>query len=129
MPSWSTYFRCQVPSRSSTPPAPPQPPTPAATKAPTDGYYHLGARYYDTQSHFTQADLVAGSLNQPEKYNSYTYTAGDPINNSDLNGESFFSAVGQFFGDVGTFAGAGAGIGAPLGFLSAESLERPPAVR
>ena len=54
---------------------------------PTDGYYKLGARYYDAAGHFTQADNIAGSLSRPEKYNSYSYTAGDPINNTDLSGQ------------------------------------------
>lgn len=53
---------------------------------PGDGYYKFGARYYDAAGHFTQADNIAGSLTRPEKYNSYTYTAGDPINSTDLSG-------------------------------------------
>ena len=55
---------------------------------PTDGYYKLGARYYDAAGHFTQADSIGGSLARPEKYNSYTYTAGDPANSTDLSGAS-----------------------------------------
>lgn len=53
---------------------------------PTDGYYHLGARYYDAAGHFTQADSVGGSLTRPERYNSYAYAASDPLNNTDLGG-------------------------------------------
>ena len=55
---------------------------------PTDGYYHFGARYYDSAGHFNQADPIAGSLSRAEKYNSYTYTAGDPVNNTDLSGQA-----------------------------------------
>ncbi len=32
---------------------------------PGDGYYKLGARYYDAAGHFTQADNIAGSLTRP----------------------------------------------------------------
>lgn len=59
---------------------------------PGDGYYKFGARYYDAAGHFTQADNIAGSLTRPEKYNSYTYTAGDPINKIDPTGEIGFDA-------------------------------------
>jgi len=53
-----------------------------------DGYYHFSARYYDTDAHFTQPDPVAGSLSNPLTNNSYLYSAGDPINNSDPSGRS-----------------------------------------
>lgn len=102
---------------------------------PVDGYYKLGARYYDAASHFTQADPVAGNINRPEKYNSYTYTAGDPINRTDLSGRDAFestvggfglavtsgSAVGAIFAGgpyaAGSIAAAGAITGVGLGVL------------
>lgn len=50
------------------------------TSGGADGYYKLGARYYDTHGHFTQADpIVPGGGN-------YSYTDGDPINRSDPMG-------------------------------------------
>ena len=60
-----------------------------AYQDPTDGYYHLGARYYDAAGHFTQTDSIAGSLTRPDKFNSYDYAAGDPINGVDLSGKNF----------------------------------------
>ncbi len=36
-----------------------------------DGYYHFGARYYDTKGHFTQPDSIQGICTRPEKFNSY----------------------------------------------------------
>jgi RHS repeat-associated protein len=50
------------------------------TSTGSDGYYKLGARYYDTHGHFGQpdpADLPTGG---------YAYTGGDPINSSDPSG-------------------------------------------
>lgn len=52
----------------------------------TNGGYHLGARYYDTHSHFTQPDPVPGKISDPESMAAYNYAAGDPINQFDLTG-------------------------------------------
>ncbi len=70
---------------------------------PGDGYDRLGARCYDAPGHFTQADNIAGSRTRPEKYNSYTYTAGDPVNNTDLVGLLSCGAA-ITYPLVGTFA-------------------------
>jgi RHS repeat-associated protein len=70
-----------------------------------DGYYHFGARYYDSAGHFNQGDPVAGSLSRPEKYNSYFYASSDPINNTDLSGEATAGAViGLTLGVIGLAA-------------------------
>jgi RHS repeat-associated protein len=53
---------------------------------PTDGFYKFGARYYDSAGHFNQQDPVAGNISRPEKFNSYSYTSGDPVNVTDLEG-------------------------------------------
>lgn len=84
---------------------------------PTDGYYHFGARYYDSAGHFNQADPIAGSLARPEKYNSYTYTAGDPINNTDLSGTNLGGDIGGVAGGLAvtaalTLVGCAATLGA-----------------
>ncbi|WP_375432076.1 DNRLRE domain-containing protein [uncultured Friedmanniella sp.] len=75
---------------------------------PIDGYYKFGARYYDAAGHFTSADSIAGNITRPEKYNSYTYTAGDPINNTDLSGTNLGGDFGSNAGAVA--AGAIAGV-------------------
>ena len=83
---------------------------------PGDGYYKFGARYYDSAGHFTQADNIAGSLTRPEKYNSYSYTAGDPINNTDLAGSSVTgAAIGGFAGTLGAIVATAAVCGATAG--------------
>ncbi|WP_375432077.1 RHS repeat-associated core domain-containing protein [uncultured Friedmanniella sp.] len=92
---------------------------------PIDGYYKFGARYYDAAGHFTSADSIAGNITRPEKYNSYTYTAGDPINRTDLSGEGAkagalfayaFGTASLIFGIAATVATGGAA--APLGAAS-----------
>ncbi len=58
-----------------------------------DGFYKLGARYYDTQGHFTQPDAIAGSIGDPKTLTSYNYSGGDPINSADPSGNSLGSFV------------------------------------
>ncbi|GHB79407.1 type IV secretion protein Rhs [Streptomyces xanthochromogenes] len=65
------------------------------------GLYKMGARYYDPQlGRFTQPDPSG------KESNLYAYAAGDPINNVDPNGLSFFDAVGKGFDiyDIGSMA-------------------------
>lgn len=71
-----------------------------------DGYYKLGARYYDAQGHFTQADpIVPGG-------GSYNYTAGDPINRSDPSGMYWGEDAVNKVGD-----GISSGVGAAYDFV------------
>lgn len=51
-----------------------------------DGHYKLGARYYDTQGHFTQPDPLSGGMSDPRSMTSYNYATGDPINRQDASG-------------------------------------------
>jgi RHS repeat-associated protein len=81
---------------------------------PTDGYYKFGARYYDAAGHFTQADPVAGNISRPEKYNSYGYVAGDPINNTDLSGQAL-----NFGEETATTVGGTIGAAAAAGVFCA----------
>ncbi|MBQ0017868.1 MAG: hypothetical protein KBS63_01475 [Clostridiales bacterium] len=47
------------------------------------------ARYYDASTgSFTTQDTYRGELGNPGTLNYYTYCAGDPINNRDLQGIS-----------------------------------------
>lgn len=74
-----------------------------------DGYYKLGARFYDTQGHFTQPDAIAGSIGDPKTLTSYNYAGGDPINSSDPSGNSFIDDLG-FDGAGDRLAGLGRGL-------------------
>jgi len=58
--------------------------------------YKLGARYYDSQGHFSQPDAVAGTITNPKTLTSYNYAGGDPINSSDPSGYSILDRVGEF---------------------------------
>jgi RHS repeat-associated protein len=80
-----------------------------------DNYYHFGARYYDPNlGRFTQPDSVIGNIATPHAVNLYTYAGDDPINASDVSGQSFLDdvtnvvdAVGEALSSVSTcFAGA-----------------------
>ena len=72
-----------------------------------DGFYKLGARYYDGRGHFTQPDAIAGSISDPRTLTSYNYAGGDPINNSDPSG---YLSVGDVVGGVvGTAVGVAGG--------------------
>ena len=85
------------------------------------GLYHLGARYYNpTTGSFTQQDTVV-ILGDPSNGNRYAYTGGDPVNNVDPSGQSFFSrlrhiAAGAIEGAVAGCVVAGAAGGA-IGFV------------
>ncbi|SHG24932.1 RHS repeat-associated core domain-containing protein [Jatrophihabitans endophyticus] len=84
---------------------------------PTTGLVHLGARWYDpSQGRFTSTDPEThpGDINQTSPY---PYAGNDPINHTDPTGHSFFSAVGDFVGTVGTFAGTGAAVGGTIGLF------------
>lgn len=63
-----------------------------------DGYYKLGARYYDGHGHFTQPDAIAGRISDPRTLTSYNYAGGDPVNSSDPSGNSLGSALGDIAG-------------------------------
>jgi RHS repeat-associated protein len=91
------------------------------------GHYKLGARYYDTESHFTQPDPLVGGLTDPRTVTGYNYAGGDPINQNDLSGYAFEGNCG-FAAGVAATAGAvtggliglgaggvGAAVGAPAG--------------
>jgi hypothetical protein len=48
----------------------------------------MGARYYDPSTgRFTQEDALANPLD-PKAWNSYVYVGGDPVNFTDLSGQS-----------------------------------------
>ncbi len=72
-----------------------------------DGYYHQGARYNDTLSHYTQPDSVIASIATPATTNLYTYASADPINNTDPTGrcDGFYDCAGQG-AILGTIGGA-----------------------
>jgi RHS repeat-associated protein len=53
------------------------------------GYYHFGARYYDSAGHFIQPDALQGSIEDPSTINSYGYTGGDPVNRADPSGAKY----------------------------------------
>ena len=65
------------------------------TSSGTDGHYKLGARYYDLQGHFTQPDPLSGGMSDPRSLTGYNYAGGDPINQLDPSGYSFWDAVGH----------------------------------
>lgn len=50
------------------------------------GHYKLGARYYDTNGHFTQPDAVTGNMGDPRTMTAYNYSGSDPINFGDPSG-------------------------------------------
>lgn len=54
-----------------------------------DGHYKLGARYNDTQGHFTQPDPLSGGMSDPRTMTGYNYAGGDPINQHDVSGRNF----------------------------------------
>ena len=69
-----------------------------------DNYYHFGARYYDpSTTQWTQPDPKAGAIARPASLESYAYAEGDPINRSDLSGNSIgdiFVGIGSAFTDA-----------------------------
>ena len=81
-----------------------------------DGFYKLGARYYDGRGHFTQPDAIAGTINDPKTLTSYNYAGGDPINASDPSGMSLGDLLGK---SLAVFDG----VSAAAGYLGAESGE------
>jgi RHS repeat-associated protein len=65
----------------------------------TTGFYHYGQRYYSpTIGRWTQADPIAGTIDQPKNINRYLYGADDPINQTDPSGQGFW---GDVLGTVG----------------------------
>lgn len=50
------------------------------------GHYKLGARFYDTNGHFTQPDPQSGTMGEPRTMVAYNYAGADPINLSDPGG-------------------------------------------
>lgn len=58
------------------------------TAGSTPGHYKLGARFYDTNGHFTQPDALSGNLGDPRTMTSYNYAGADPINMADPSGNS-----------------------------------------
>ena len=75
-------------------------------------HYKLGARYYDTQGHFTQADPLAGGLGDPRTLTRYNYAGGDPINQADPSGRAFtdFVKEADFVKAIDVFGRAAAGL-------------------
>ncbi|KQY55824.1 hypothetical protein ASD11_15075 [Aeromicrobium sp. Root495] len=80
----------------------------------SDGAYQLGARYYDTQGHFTQPDSVAGGLGDPRSTTAFNYAGGDPINQSDPSGRCYFDPTGL----CGFGSKVNAGVSAVGGFVA-----------
>ncbi|WP_311208454.1 MULTISPECIES: DUF6531 domain-containing protein [unclassified Aeromicrobium] len=60
------------------------------TSSGNPGHYKLGARFYNTNGMFTQPDALTGGLGDPRTMTSYNYAGGDPINQADPTGQSFF---------------------------------------
>lgn len=62
---------------------------------PDISYYYLRARYYDTQSgRFQTTDPAAGVAKDPQSLHRYLYSAGDPLNKVDLNGQQYTTIQG-----------------------------------
>jgi RHS repeat-associated protein len=59
----------------------------------TTGLYYYGARYYDPAAmRFISADSVIPSYGDPQAYNHYAYTRGNPVKNIDPTGHVTISA-------------------------------------
>lgn len=61
-----------------------------------DHYDKFGARYYDSDGHFTQPDPQPGRLSDPLSRNPYTYAESNPTDATDATGRSCAGAI--FFG-------------------------------
>ncbi|MCX5387499.1 RHS repeat-associated core domain-containing protein [Streptomyces sp. NBC_00083] len=98
----------------------PQPYRYAGTYLDPTGLYKMGARSYDPNlARFTTTDPSG------QETNPYLYAAGDPVNNSDPTGLSFwssvrkigFASIGGAIGGAVTGAIAGCVVGAEIGCL------------
>ena len=74
-----------------------------------NGLYFHRARYYEPGlRRFLQRDMMAGSLMDPRSMNRYAYGGGDPVNNTDPDGEFFIALL------VGLVVGAAIGFTADV---------------
>ncbi len=72
---------------------------------PDTGFIKFGTRYYIPElATWTQRDPEKGKLGRPLTLNSYGYSGGDPVNQSDPSGRFFgqdvLDATGEFIGDT-----------------------------
>ena len=69
------------------------------------GLVKFGTRYYNPQlGRWTQQDLVAGSLGNPDSLNRYLYAGDDPVNMTDPRGKQggLYSCVTNCLGAICT---------------------------
>ncbi len=85
------------------------------TRSGGDGHYKLGARYYDTQGHFTQPDPLSGGMSDPRSMTSYNYAGGDPINQSDPSGYASCSTNSGYWTPPGCASSPNGGAEPPIG--------------
>ena len=78
--------------------------------------YYLNTRYYNPEwGRFLNADGIIGNKNAYLKYNLYEYCGNNPINNTDVSGNSFWDSVKSFAAGVSSAVKGAIKVGCAIG--------------